>query len=251
MEKKQINESTQSLGIFIFYQEPNLEYWDALQSFLYFSLGLNQRNMFKYSVSDYREDLGYIDIIALITDDIRKIGKYSFHNIIIYVENNTLLASNYYNELYWYNMFDNYSINYVVFIYNEFVEFDEVLFPFKLKCKHNNIKIENTILDNVVTHKNMVILNKFNIDHFCLAILECARDIKLLDFIVEQYICDNVNIEMYTNFVPTNDIILFHNYRFSGLTLPIETNHIIPIYISKCSLKLLETMFHKICKNLY
>jgi len=51
---------------------------------------------------------------------------------------------------------------------------------------------------------------------------------------------------MFTNFIPTNDIHLFYNYNSNS---PIDLKHIIPIYISKFSLKLLDDMFFKICKT--
>jgi hypothetical protein len=246
MEKKQINKSTPSLGIFIFYQDPDLEYWNTLQSFLCLSLCLKKSNIFKYSVSNYREEIGYIDIITLISDDIRRIGKHTFHNIIIYVENSMLLASNYYNDVYWYNMFDNYTVNYLVFIYNEPVKLNELLFPFKLSFSNDNIRIDNYLLDTAVIHKNTVILNHFNIEHFCLSVLESIHNTKLIDFMVEQYVIQNHSIEMFTNFIPTNDIHLFYNYNSNS---PIDLKHIIPIYISKFSLKLLDDMFFKICKT--
>jgi hypothetical protein len=246
MEKKQINESTPSLGIFIFYQEPDVEYWNTLQSFLCLSLDLKRTNIFKYSVSNYREELGYIDIITLISDDISRIGKYTFHNIIIYVENSMLLASNYYNDLYWYNMFDNYTVNYLIFIYNEPVKLNELLFPFKLSFTNGNIRIDNYLIDTVVIHKNTVILNHFNIEYFCLSILESINNTKLIDFMVEQYVIDNHSIEMFTNFIPTNDIYLFYNNNSKS---PTSLQYIIPIYISKFSLKLLDDMFFKICKK--
>ena len=246
MEKKQIHKSTQSLGIFIFYQEPDLEYWHTLQSFLCVSLRLKQSDIFKYSVSNYIKDLGYIDIITLISDDIGRIGKYTFHNIIIYVENSMLLASNYYNDLYWYNMFDNYTVNYLIFIYNEHVKLNEVLFPFKLSFSNGNIRIDNYLIDTKVIHTNTVILNHFNIEHFCLSVLESVNNTKLIDFMVEQYLIENHSIEMFTNFIPTNDIHLFYNCKSNSL---IDLQHIIPIYISKFSLKLLDEMFFKICKT--
>ena len=52
--------------------------------------------------------------------------------------------------------------------------------------------------------------------------------------------------EMFTNFIPTNDIYLFYNYDSKSRT---NLQHIIPIYISKFSLKLLDDMFFKICKK--
>ena len=120
MENKQLQKNaSQILGIFIFYQEPDVRYWSALQSFLHFSLGLKYEDMFKYSVSDYIEELGYIDIMSLILDDLSSRGNARYHNIIIYVENSILLATDYHKDVLWYRLFDIYQIEYLVFIYKE------------------------------------------------------------------------------------------------------------------------------------
>jgi hypothetical protein len=155
-----------------------------------------------------------------------------------------LLASNYYNDLGWYNMFDNYNVNYLVFIYNELVKLNEVLLPFKLSFSNGNIRIDNYLIDTKVIHTKTVILNHFNIEHFCLSVLESINNTKLIDFMVEQYVIENHSIEMFSNFIPTNDILLFYNSN-----LPIDLQFIIPIYISKSSLKVLDDIFCKLCKT--
>ena len=246
MENKQLQKNaSQILGIFIFYQEPDVRYWSALQSFLHFSLGLKYEDMFKYSVSDYIEELGYIDIMSLILDDLSSRGNARYHNIIIYVENSILLATDYHKDVLWYRLFDIYQIEYLVFIYKEYLVFDKTLFPFKVSCTNENLKIEEANIDSFLINK-VIVLDNLNIEEFCHSILECSFKTKLIDFMIERYSIDEEITELYTNFVPTNDVKLFYNYKFSALKSKIDKNTIVPIYVSNLATKLLDILYREL-----
>ena len=248
MESKQLEKNTsQLLGIFIFYQEPDVKYWSAIQSFLHFSLGLKYRDMFKYSISDYNEELGYLDIMSLILDDISNRGNVKYHNILVYVENSMLLSTDYHKDVVWYRLFDIYQVEYIVFIYKEYLVFDKVLFPFKVSCTNENLKIEEANIDSILINK-MIVLDNLNIEEFCHSIWECTYNTKLIDFMVERYSLDEEITELYTNFIPTNDIKLFLNYKYSMRNRIIDKCTIIPIYVSILGTKLLDKLYRELKK---
>jgi hypothetical protein len=246
MEKNLVSSRhSQVLGIFIFYQEPEKSYWNTLKCFLNLSLGLKSTDIYKYSILNYREDLGYLDIISLILEDISKIKQTTYHNIIIYIENSILLATNYHKDIFWYRIFDIFDVEYIIYLYKEQLDFDPFLFQYRISCHNENLKIDDTKLDHSLKNQ-LIILDNINIEEFCNCILNCTFKIRLLDYIVERYTLDEQLTISYTNFVPTNEIYLLNNFYLLGINNKIDKSTIIPIFVSNVSFKLLHILYSEL-----
>ena len=241
------NKPSQLLGIFIFYQEPDKSYWNTLRSFLNLSLGLKYNDIFKYSISDYRQEIGYLDIISLILDDMGRKKQTVYHNIIVYVENSILLSTDYHKDLFWYRLYDIFSVEYIVYIYKEQLEFDLLLFPYRVLCLNQNLKIDQSNIVQPLVNK-VIILDNLNIEEFCSSIINCSDKTRLLDYLINRYEIDDELTELYTNFKPTNEIKLFNNLKFISHTKPVDSSIIIPIFVNNLSLKLLEIIYSELKK---
>jgi hypothetical protein len=248
MENETLSHKTSHLlGIFIFYQDPDKSYWNTLRSFLNLSLGLKYNDIFKYSISDYRQDIGYLDIISLILDDMGRKKQTVYHNIIVYVENSILLSTNYHRDMFWYRLFDIFSVEYIVYIYKEQLEFDLLLFPYRVLCLNQNLMIDHTNIVQQLVNK-VIILDNLNIEEFCSAIINCTDKTRLFDYLVNRYVIDDKLTELYTNFKPTNEIELFNNLKYISGTEPMDRSIIIPIFVNNLSLKLLEIIYRELKK---
>ena len=238
---------THLLGIFIFYQEPDQSYWNTLKCFLNLSIGLKYSDIYKYSILNYREDLGYLDIISLILEDMSCIKQTKYHNIIVYVENSILLATNYHKDIFWYRMFDIFEVEYVIYLYKEQLDFDSFLFQYRASCHDENLEIDITNMDFLLKNK-VVILDNLNIEEFCNSILNCNYNTKLLDYLVERYSIEQEHTELYTNFKPTNEVKIFSNLNLLRFHTKIDKSIIIPIFISNISYKLLDILYLELKK---
>jgi len=246
MENKLIlKKHTHMLGIFIFYQEPEESYWNTLKCFLNISIGLKYNDIYKYSILNYREDLGYLDIISLILEDMSHIHQIKYHNIIVYVENSILLATNYHKDIFWYRMFDIFEVEYIIYLYKEQLDNDPTLFGYRASCYNENLKIDMTNM-NISLKNQVVLLDNINIEEFCYSILNCSNKVKLLDYLVERYTIDKECSELITNFTPTNEINLFSNLNVLGYHNKIDTSIIIPIFVTNISKKLLDILYSEL-----
>jgi len=246
MEKKLSSKKpTHILGIFIFYQEPEISYWNTLKCFLNLSIGLKYTDIYKYSILNYREELGYLDIISLILEDMSYIKQTTYHNIIVYVENSILLATNYHKDIFWYRMFDIFDVNYIIYMYKEELDFEPSLFRYKVSCHKDNLKIDEIFIDYSLKNQ-VVILDNINIEEFCKSILNCNNNIKLLDYLVNRYSNEDEISELFTNFIPTNDIHLLSYYNGLDSHFKIDKSVILPIFITNISLKLLDILYYEL-----
>jgi hypothetical protein len=243
MEKKLVSKKpSHLLGIFIFYHEPEKSYWNTLKCFLNLSIGLKYTDIYKYSILNYKEDSGYIDIISLLLDDMRRIKQTKYHNIIIYVENSILLATNYHKDIFWYKIFDIFDVEYVIYLYKEQLDFDPSLFRYNVSCHNQNLKIDVSKLDDSLKNQ-FVILDNINIEEFCKSIINCKNKTGLLDYIIERYSIEDQLTELYTNFTPTNDINLFRNITLVENSNKIDKSTIVPIFVNSISFKLLNILY--------
>jgi hypothetical protein len=244
MEKKHCGNKHPSLGIFIFYQEPEATYWNAVQSFFSFSMGIKPKQLCKYSIMDYKPHTGYFDMMTLILDDIHARGIYTFHNLIIYVDNSHLLETDYHKNELWYRLFDNYNVFHLLFIYKDFVEFETELFSFKLSCQRDNLKIEHSYQNSFMKNR-LIVLDNLNIEEFCLLILKCSKRTNMVDFLPQWVEVSNEPIvNMRTNFIPTNDTVMFYNYYDTDVDVHPEC--IFPLCISRMTSKFLETVYREL-----
>jgi len=246
MEKKHFVNKHPSLGIFIFYQEPDPTYWHAVQSFFCFSMELKQKQLFKYSIMDYKPHTGYFDMMTLILDDIHARGDYTFHNLLIYVDNSQLLETDYHKNELWYQLFDNYKVFHILFIYKDFVEFEKELFSFKLTCQEDNLKIEHSNLNSFMKNR-LIVLDNLNIEELCLLILNCSKKTNMVDFLPQWLEVSNESIvNMRTNFIPTNDIFMFYNYKYYDTDVIVHPHCIFPLFINQMTTTFLETTYRQL-----
>ena len=251
MEKKHLSKNPPSIGIFIFYQEPEASFWNAVQSFLCFALGIKQKHIFKYSIMDYEPNSGYFDMMSLILDEIQAQDIYTFHNMLVYVDNSHLLETDYHKNELWYRLFDNYNVQHLLFMYKSAVEFEKELFAFKLTCKDDNLQIEQCPINSFMRNR-LILLDNICIEDFCLLILNNVKKINLMDFLPQWLeISRGDHVSMRTNFIPMNDMWMFHNYKYINNQIAIHSNCVVPIFISKMTTQFLETMYRqlKLCQN--
>jgi hypothetical protein len=253
MEKKHLQKQHPSMGIFIFYQEPDAVYWNAVQSFFSFAMGLKKAQILKYSVMDYEPNSGYFDMMTLILDEIHAKGVYTFHSMFIYVDNSHLLETDYHKNDLWYRLFDNYTVHHLLFIYKDVVAYENEMFAFKLTCHETNLQIEQNPINSFMRNR-VIVLDDMNLEDFCLLILNSAhhsRKTGLLDFLPQWLEISNAdNVLMRTNFIPTNDTWVFQNYK-TNMQLDIHSNCVVPIFISQMTIQFLETLYRqlKVCQK--